>query len=248
MSYIYINTTNYYSAVKGGCDVRSTAQAVVTGTLSVAERSYPTSKVRGRGREDPMPEGRRPRGVTPRPRSGAAAQSARLRRRRNGSEELPHVRSRGWGGGQEEIPHALKPEARGGGQEELPHTPTPEARGGSREEQPHVRGQGGSREEIPSVLGQGRWGEELPRVRGRRQQPRVPDCDSAGTAERSYPTSEVREGGWEEIPHAPMPEARGSCQEDQPHAMAAQAQEGLEDLSHVEGQEGRWWGDTPRPR
>ena len=26
------------------------------------------------------------------------------------------------------------------------------------------------------------------------------------------------------------------------------AQEGLEELSHVEGQEGRWWGDTPHPR
>ena len=45
--------------------------------------------------------------------------------------------------------------------------------------------------------------------------------------------------------------ARGGGQEDQPHvqgAMAAQAQEGLEELSHVEGQEGRQWGDTPRPR
>ena len=32
------------------------------------------SEVRGRSREDPMPEGRQPRGVTPRPRSGAAAE------------------------------------------------------------------------------------------------------------------------------------------------------------------------------
>ena len=49
----------------------------------------------------------------------------------------------------------------------------------------------------------------------------------------------------------PMPEARGSGQEDQPHvqeAVAAWAQKGLEELSHVEGQEGRWWGDIPRPR
>ena len=45
--------------------------------------------------------------------------------------------------------------------------------------------------------------------------------------------------------------ARGSGREDQPHvqgAMAAQMQEGLEELSHVEGQEGQRWGDTPRPR
>ena len=37
-----------------------------------------------------------------------------------------------------------------------------------------------------------------------------------------------------------MPEARGGGQEDQPHiqgVVAARAQEGLEELSHVEGQE-----------
>ena len=40
----------------------------------------------------------------------------------------------------------------------------------------------------------------------------------------------------------PTTEARGGGQEDQPHvqgAMAARAQEGIEELSHVEGQEGR---------
>ena len=36
-----------------------------------------------------------------------------------------------------------------------------------------------------------------------------------------------------------MPEARGGGWEDQPHTMAALAQESLEELSHVEGQEGR---------
>ena len=55
----------------------------------MVEKSYPTSKVRGRSREDPMPEGRRPRGVTPRPRSGAVAESARLRRRRNAERSYP---------------------------------------------------------------------------------------------------------------------------------------------------------------
>ena len=57
-----------------------------------------------------------------------------------------------------------------------------------------------------------------------------------------------RGGGQEE---QPTPEARGSGREDQPHvqgAMAALAQEGLEELSHAEGQEGWPWGDTPRPR
>ena len=44
-----------------------------------------------------------------------------------------------------------------------------------------------------------------------------------------------------------MPEARGSGRESQPHvqgAMAAGAQEGLEELSHVEGQEG-WQLEIP---
>ena len=101
------------------------------------------------------------------------------------------------------------------------------------------------------------------RPRGATQRPksgaaaRVPGCNGAGTAEksypsprsgaaarRSYPTSEVRGSGrGEEIPHALTLEARGGGQEDQPHvqgAVAARVQEGLEELSHVEGQEGRW--------
>ena len=61
-----------------------------------------------------------------------------------------------------------------------------------------------------------------------------------GGDERSYPASEARGGEWEELPHAPMPEARGGSREDQPHTVAAWAQEGLEELSHVEGQEGQW--------
>ena len=56
--------------------------------------------------------------------------------------------------------------------------------------------------------------------------------------ERSYPTSEV--GGAAERSY-PASEVRGSGREDQPHvqgAMAAWVQEGLEELSLVEGQEG----------
>ena len=68
-----------------------------------------------------MTKGRRPRGVTPRPMSGAVAESARLQRRWNGQEELP------------------KSEVRGGGWEELPKT---DASGSCQEELPHVRGQG----------------------------------------------------------------------------------------------------------
>ena len=62
-----------------------------TGTFKLAERSYPTSEMGSKNREDPMPEGRRPRGVTPRLRSGAVAENARLQWCRNSQEELPHV-------------------------------------------------------------------------------------------------------------------------------------------------------------
>ena len=73
----------------------------------------------------------------------------------------------------------------------------------------------------------GRSWEELPRVRGQGQWPRVPGCDSTGAAERSYPASKTRGGGREEQPHL-----QG--------VVAARAQEGLEELFHVQGQKG-WW-------
>ena len=59
---------------------------------------------------------------------------------------------------------------------------------------------------------------------------------------RSYPTPKVRGDGREELPHAPKPEAKGGGGEEQPHvqgAVVVWAQEGLEELSHIEGQEGR---------
>ena len=103
--------------------------AAATSALSGAERSYPTSKVRGRSREDPMTEGQRPRGVTPCPRSGAATESARLRGHRNGREELP------------------KSEVRGGGREDLPHVQRAVAAQAHEglEELSHVEGQKGRR-------------------------------------------------------------------------------------------------------
>ena len=122
-----------------------------------------------------MPEGRRPRGVTPRPRSGAAAESTNCN-----------------GAGTVERSYPAS-EVRGGGREEIPHAPKPEARGGAREEQP-----------TPLSL-----------------RPRA-----AAAAGRSNRRTEARGGGWEDQPHV-----QG--------AVAARAQEGLEELSHVEGQEGR---------
>ena len=64
-------------------------QVAATGVPSMAKRRHPTTEVSCRSREDPMPEGWQPRGVTPHPRSGAAAKSARLWQRRNRPEELP---------------------------------------------------------------------------------------------------------------------------------------------------------------
>ena len=51
----YIYTMEYYSAIK------KKAQVAAMGAPSAAERSHPTSEVRGRSWEDPMPEARRPR-------------------------------------------------------------------------------------------------------------------------------------------------------------------------------------------
>ena len=124
----------------GGCHGCAKAQAAATGALkrSVAERSHPTSEVRGRSREDPMPKGRQPRGVTSSPRSGAAAESTRVRPRRNGGEELPRVRGQG-GAAERRYPVS---EVRGGEERSHPATrsgaavgrryPTPQARGQGR--------------------------------------------------------------------------------------------------------------------
>ena len=50
-----------------------------------------------------MPQRWRPRRVTPHPRSGAAAESARLRQHTNSREELSQTEIRG--SGREELPH-----------------------------------------------------------------------------------------------------------------------------------------------
>ena len=67
----------------------------------------------------------------------------------------------------------------------------------------------------------------------------TPGPRSGGAAERRYPASEIRGGDERSYP---VSEVRDGGREEQPHvqgAMAAWAQEGLEELSHVESQEGR---------
>ena len=121
------------------CTMSRTSVHSCDGAQSVAERNYPTSKVRGRSQEDPMPEGQRPRGVTPRQRSGAAPRVPGCDRagmakrsyptsevRGNSRGELPRVRGQGrWprvpgcdsaGAAERSYPTS---EVRGGGQEEL---------------------------------------------------------------------------------------------------------------------------------
>ena len=71
-------------------------------------------------------------------------------------------------------------------------------------------------------------GRELPHIRDQGQWPRVPGCDGAGIAERSYPKSEARGGGLKEQPHA---RGQGGDWEEQPHTqrvVAVRVQEGLE--------------------
>ena len=51
--------------------------------------------------------------------------------------------------------------------------------------------------------------------------------EARGRGGRSHPTPEAKGGGWQDQPHI-----QG--------AVAARAQEGLEELSHVEGQERQW--------
>ena len=90
-------------------------QVAATGTLSVAERSHPTFEVGGRSLEDSMPEGQWPRGVTPRPRSGAAVR-------------VPGCNDTGW-------PRGATPRLRSGGAAERRY-PASEVMGGNERSYP----------------------------------------------------------------------------------------------------------------
>ena len=92
--------------------------------------------------------------------------------------------------------------------------------------------------------------EELPHVRGQGQKLGGSYARRA-VAKRSYPASEVRGSSrecqaataQEWLRGATQVQGRGGGREEQPHiqgAVAAQVQEDMEELSHIEGQEG-WW-------
>ena len=98
---------------------------------------------------------------------------------------------------------------------------------GGQEETPGVRGQGGGREELPCVPDQGQPEEATLLWR------------PGAVTLRSHPKPEARGGSWEEPP-TPEAAARGRQRgRATPGAVAEQAQDGLEEVSHVEGQE-RW--------
>ena len=95
------------------------------------------------------------------------------------------------------------------------------------------------RSTLAETTAQKRGREELPHVGCTGWQPRVPGCDGAGAAKRSYPTPEVRSSGWEEQPHA-----RG--QGWQPRGATPRLRSGgcmgaggLRGLLHVQVQEGQ---------
>ena len=125
--------------------------AAATNALSVGERSYPTSEVRGRSWEDPMPKGWQPRGVTPRPRWGAAAENARLWWCRNGREELPKSEVRG--SGREELPHLRSQGRRPGGATPRPRSGGCAGAGGSRGAIPRWRSRRAAVRRYPSSKG-----------------------------------------------------------------------------------------------
>ena len=92
------------------------------------------------------------------------------------------------------------------------------------------------------------------RLRGATPHPRSP-----GAAERRYPVSEVRGGCQEELPHGPMPKARGSGREEQPTSEARGSDErsypaskvrggGREELPHAPTTEAKGGGREEQPQ
>ena len=112
-------------------------------------------------------------------------------------------------------------------------TPLPRSEGAAERRYPASEVRGGNERSYPVSEAKGSGREEIPHV---------PSPKPGATDRRSYPT-----------PLSPRPrvaagrsnrmtEARGGGWEDQPHvqgAVAVRAQQGLEELSHIEGQKGR---------
>ena len=144
------------------------------------------SEVRGRAGRTPCLKGsKQPRGVIPRPRSGAAAKSTRLQWRRTGCEELPRIQAHaGRPGGVTRCPRSG---AAAGRNYPTPLSLRPGAAAGR--SNPHTRDQG-------------RWpGGPTPRPRSRGcmgaggARGAIPRLRSGRAAVRRYPSSKVRISG-----------------------------------------------------
>ena len=128
------------------------------------------------------------------------------------------------GGGQEELPHVR-------GQRQWPRVPDCDGSGTAKRSYPASEVSGGAAERRYQPP---RSGAAMRGVTPRRR--------SGAAAGRSYPTPLNWRPGAAAGRSNPTPEARSGGREDQPHvqgAVAARAQESLEELSHVEGQEGQ---------
>ena len=151
---------------------------------ALAERSYPLPKVRGGDRERQAATAQeRPRGATPRPRSGAAAKRTYSYPR---SGQRPRRAT--------PCPRSVAV-AEGG-------YPTSEVRSGGRGELPHVRGRGGGRDKLPHFRGQGQ--QRRGAIPGQRSggcagagglRGITPRSRSGGAAVRRYPSSKIRSSG-----------------------------------------------------
>ena len=123
-------------------------------------------------------------------------------------------------------PYILGPIRKFSLENKYPYSGPPETRAMAGRRYPASEAGGNSREESPHFLGQ-----------GRRLRPRA-------AAGRSNPKPKVRAATGSSNP---TPKARGSGWKGQPHiqgVVAVRAQEGLEDPSHVEGQQG-WQEEIP---
>ena len=121
--------------------------------------------------------------------------------------------------------------------------PTSEVRGSSQECQTvTVQEQLRGATPRPRLVGWPRGDTQRPRS-GAVRKGVTPHPRSGAAAGRRYPMPLSPRPGAVARRSNPTPEARGGGWEDQPHvqgAVAVWAQEGLEELSHVEDQEG-WW-------
>ena len=129
-----------FASLKNGY---TSSQAAAASALSMAERSYPMSEVKGSGLECQAAMAQEwPRGATPHPRPEAVPERSHPTSEVRGGGERSHLAPKARGSGREEQPHARGQGWRPGGA-----TPCPRSSGcagaGGLEEPSHAEGQEG---------------------------------------------------------------------------------------------------------